>query len=139
MGQQQVLLIILTTIIVGISTIVAINIFTIASQNKNKDAVINDLILGATNAQQIWERPTFMGGINKNFQDNEELIIQAIGIPGIREGTTITNDNGTYTISPQAEDILDIQGLTSMSGEAIILTVFRTNDGRWDIEFKEDE
>ena len=139
MGQQQLILVLLVTIIIGISTVVAINVFSLVSENKNRDAVINDLISGATNAQQIWERPAFMGGINKNFQNNEELIIQAIGIPGIRDGITITNSNGVYSITPQGADILDIEGIASISGETIILTVFRTNYGRWDIEFKENE
>ena len=139
MGQQQLLLVLLATIIIGIATIFAINVFSLGAENRNNDAVINDLIIGASNAQQIWERPAFMGGINKNFQGNEERIIQAIGIPGLSDGIIIINDNGTYTISPQAEDILDIEGITRVSGETIILTVFRTNEGRWNIEFKEDE
>ena len=43
MGQQQLLLVILVTIIVGIATVVAINTFGTAADNANIDAVRNDM------------------------------------------------------------------------------------------------
>lgn len=39
MGQQQLLLVILVTIIVGIATVVAINTFSSAADSANLDAV----------------------------------------------------------------------------------------------------
>ncbi|MDZ7715010.1 MAG: hypothetical protein U5J95_02240 [Balneolaceae bacterium] len=44
MGQQQLLLVILVTIIVGIATVVAINTFSSASDSANVDAVRGDLL-----------------------------------------------------------------------------------------------
>jgi len=43
MGQQQLLLVILVTIIVGIATVVAINTFGAAADSANLDAVRQDM------------------------------------------------------------------------------------------------
>ena len=45
MGQQQLLLIVLGVIIVGIAVVVGINVFTASSANANRDAVIADFQL----------------------------------------------------------------------------------------------
>ena len=62
MGQQQLLLIILGVIIVGIAIAVGISMFSSGSIQANKDAVINDLNNLAANAYQYRIRPTTMGG-----------------------------------------------------------------------------
>src|SRR3989339_505095 len=43
MGQQQLLLIVLGVIIVGIAVVVGINVFTASSSQANRDATISDL------------------------------------------------------------------------------------------------
>jgi len=62
MGQQQLLLIILGVIIVGIAIAVGISMFSSGSVLANKDGVINDLNNLAANAYQFRTRPTTMGG-----------------------------------------------------------------------------
>ncbi|MDZ7806938.1 MAG: hypothetical protein U5K71_07465 [Gracilimonas sp.] len=51
MGQQQLLLVILVTIIVGIATVVAINTFGSAADSANLDAVRQDVATIAASAQ----------------------------------------------------------------------------------------
>ena len=43
MGQQQLLLIVLGVIIVGIAVVVGINLFNANATNANRDAVVSDL------------------------------------------------------------------------------------------------
>lgn len=67
MGQQQLLLIVLGVIIVGIAVVVGINVFTASSKNANRDAVISDLTTLAAMAQQHYRKPTAMGGGGNKF------------------------------------------------------------------------
>lgn len=62
MGQQQLLLIILGVIIVGIAIAVGLSLFTAQSVQANKDAMINDLNNLAAHAYQFRIRPSSMGG-----------------------------------------------------------------------------
>ncbi len=67
MGQQQLLLIVLGVIIVGIAVVVGINVFTASSKNANRDAVIADLTTLASMSQQHFRKPTAMGGGGNAF------------------------------------------------------------------------
>jgi len=67
MGQQQLLLIILGVIIVGIAVAVGINMFTGGARDANRDAVINDLVNLAAKAQQFYRRPQSLGGGENSF------------------------------------------------------------------------
>ncbi len=69
MGQQQLLLIVLGVIIVGIAVVVGINVFTASSVNANRDAVISDLTTLAAMAQQYYRKPVAMGGGGNKFKD----------------------------------------------------------------------
>lgn len=67
MGQQQLLLIILGVIIVGIAVVVGINIFTYNASDANRDVVIADLTNIATMAQQYYRKPAALGGGGNTF------------------------------------------------------------------------
>ncbi len=67
MGQQQLLLIILGVIIVGIAIAVGLSLFSAQSVQANKDAIVNDLNNLAANAYQYRIRPTSMGGGGNNY------------------------------------------------------------------------
>ncbi len=62
MGQQQLLLIVLGVIIVGIAVVVGINVFTASASQSNRDAVIADLTNIASMAQQHFRKPAALGG-----------------------------------------------------------------------------
>ncbi|MDF1611316.1 hypothetical protein [Stygiobacter electus] len=93
MGQQQLLLIVLGVIIVGIAVVVGINVFTASSSQANRDAVIADLTNLASMAQQFYRKPTALGGGGNTFT-----------------GWTIptalaTTGNGTYTATVAAQTV----------------------------------
>jgi type II secretory pathway pseudopilin PulG len=85
MGQQQLLLIILGVIIVGIAIAVGLSLFSAQSVQSNRDAMINDLNNLSAQAYQYRIRPTSMGGGQGDYS--------SFSIPTKMK----TNENGTYT------------------------------------------
>src|SRR5512134_1075091 len=93
MGQQQLLLIILGVIVVGIAVAVGITMFTDNAVSANKDAVTNDLVNLASRAQQFYRRPTALGGGQGSFV---LLTADAAGLAKLTSKPI--NSNGTYSI-----------------------------------------
>jgi hypothetical protein len=94
-GQQQLLLIILGVIIIGVAVVVGIAMFQDNALEHNRVLMINDLKTLASKAQHYYTRPSTMGGGNRSFVG---LTADARGI-GLLAGVKYTdNANGTYTI-----------------------------------------
>ena len=94
MGQQQLLLIILGVIVVGIAVAVGITMFTDNAVSANRDAVTNDLVNLAARAQQFYRRPTALGGGGNSF------VGLTADAAGLRKLTNRANNaNGAYTIT----------------------------------------
>ncbi len=62
MGQQQLLLIIIGVIIVGIAIAVGVSLFSGTSVSSNKDAILNDLLNIGQHAYRYKLRPEPLGG-----------------------------------------------------------------------------
>jgi Tfp pilus assembly protein PilE len=105
MGQQQLLLIILGVIIVGIAVAVGITMFQDNAINSNRDAVSNDLVNLAARAQQFYRRPIGMGGGGNTFTG---LTADAAGIAKLTQNAT--NDNGTYSIITAGDQAITLRG-----------------------------
>ena len=101
MGQQQLLLVILVTIIVGIATVVAINTFGSAADSANLDAVRQDVASIAAAAQGFYMKPEMLGGGGQDFTDISfnGMAFSANGISS--NGLEAQNENGRYIISGQ--------------------------------------
>ena len=116
MGQQQLLLVILVTIIVGIATVVAINTFGSAADQANIDAVTNDIATLASAAQGFYMRPAMLGGGSRNFNsggfNDGGVSFQGLAFPAtaIDQNTFMTaqNENGRYIIGDHAQDSFTI-------------------------------
>jgi hypothetical protein len=67
MGQQQLLLLVLGVILVGLAIIVGINVFAASSANGNRESLVADLTNIASMAQQYYRKPTALGGGNNTF------------------------------------------------------------------------
>ncbi|HCI69671.1 MAG: hypothetical protein CL662_07315 [Bacteroidetes bacterium] len=67
MGQQQILLILVVTVIAGVATVVAINTMSSTLQQNNIDAVRVDLSVIAAQMQAYYQKPRGMGGGSKSF------------------------------------------------------------------------
>jgi Tfp pilus assembly protein PilE len=94
MGQQQLLLIILGVIVVGIAVAVGITMFSDSAISSNRDALTNDLVNLASRAQQFYRRPTSLGGGGNSFN---LLTADAAGMARLTNNGS--NANGTYTIA----------------------------------------
>ncbi len=123
MGQQQLLLVILVTIIVGIATVVAINTFSAASESANVDAVRSDLLSVAASAQQYYMKPTALGGGGQEFTGISVTNLGAV--PGEKDASagTITNENGTYTLGAVGTDNFIMQATPATAGGGIQIRV----------------
>jgi len=106
MGQQQLLLIVIGVIIVGIAIVVGINLAATSAQSANRDAVIADLNNIGAFAQQYYRKPTALGGGGNSF-----------------EGFTIPPNltktgNGTYTLSGNpGQTAVTIVGIGNETGD----------------------
>ena len=67
MGQQQLLLLVLAVIIVGISIVVGIGMFNKHAEKANIDMVVTELMEMAGLAHQYYLKPTSMGGGGSKF------------------------------------------------------------------------
>ena len=93
MGQQQLLLIVLGVIIVGIAVVVGINVFTASSSQANRDAIIADCTNLASLAQQFYRKPTALGGGGNTFT--------GWTVPAALD----TTGNGVYTAVVAAQSV----------------------------------
>jgi len=114
MGQQQLLLIVLGVIIVGIAVVVGINVFTASSYQANQDAVVADMTTLASMAQQYYRKPTALGGGGNAFT-------------GWTVPTNLaTTANGTYTVNIDNADQITLTGTgteTDPDGNQVTVTM----------------
>jgi hypothetical protein len=103
MGQQQLLLIILGVIIVGIAIAVGISQFGAHSTQANKDGVTASLVNVAANSYQYKIRPTTMGGGAGSYV--------GYAIPS----KMAKDDNGTYALGTVASNSCGITGTSSIN------------------------
>jgi hypothetical protein len=118
MGQQQLLLVILVTILVGIATVVGINVFGTSAENANQDAVRQDIAQIASSAQGWYIKPTQLGGGGNSF---ENISFRSITFPADEitgsNSETAENLNASYTIS--AADADGFKVTATLSSEAV--------------------
>lgn len=104
MGQQQLLLIVLGIIIVGIAVVVGINVFTASSSQTNRDAVISDMTNLASMAQQYYRKPSSLGGGGNAFT--------GWTVPAALD----TTGNGTYTVTVNSASQITLVGVGNENG-----------------------
>lgn len=117
MGQQQLLLVILTVIIVGIAIAAGMTMFTAEGIQSNKDAIINDLNNIAAHAYQYRLRPKSMNGGAGSYA--------GFFIPS----QLATNANATYTCTPGPDAITFTAVSVSNSVNKVIASI--DSDGKF--------
>jgi hypothetical protein len=98
MGQQQLLLIVLGVIIVGIAVVVGINLFNANAEESAKDGVVSDCTNLGAMAQQYYKKPLSMGGGGNSFAG---FVVPA---------NLVTTANGSYTATPNGAVDCVIEG-----------------------------
>ena len=111
MGQQQLLLIVLGVIIVGIAVVVGINVFSASAASSNREAITADLTNLASMAQQYYRKPLALGGGGNLFTGwviptsfnktaNMSAIVTSVVAAGTVTFTAVGNETGTNGSSP---------------------------------------
>ena len=116
MGQQQLLLVVLGIIVVGVVIAIGIVLVNMESTSSNRDAMIDDLNTLAGEAYQFRVRLRSMGGGQGDYS--------SFTIPTKMR----TNENATYTISPSQNSIV-FTGI-SIQNSSNSITVTLGSDGK---------
>ena len=126
MGQQQLLLIVLGVIVVGIAVVVGINLFNANAVSSNRDGVVSDLNNLGAMAQQYYKKPTSMGGGGNTFtgwvlptqldttaNGNYSITVAAQSVTIVGNGTEKndagTNIRHTATVTPTSITVVQNQ------------------------------
>lgn len=117
MGQQQLLLILLGIVVVGIAIFVGINLFRANAIEAKRNNVTNELVNLAAMAQQYYMKPSSLGGGSRTFTGWNipgELVVTANGhftavvspddvvITGVGNEVVTSNDSVTVRINVTA-------------------------------------
>ena len=116
MGQQQLLLLALSAIIVGLAIVVGINMFGEGAAQANQDAVVNDVLTIATRAQGWYRKPAQFGGGGRSYNNVTLDTLQFVS----------PNENGSYTLTVLAGgDSLQVvgTGTEDLNGDGTPLSV----------------
>jgi len=100
MGQQQILLIVLSVILVGVAVAIGISMFRDNAINSNRDAIYSDLNNFAANVYKYRMTPTNMGGGGGAYTG---LAARDLG--------TLDNENATYTFTVDSADGVTINAV----------------------------
>ena len=98
MGQQQLLLIVLGVIIVGIAVVVGINLFNANAETSTQDSIVSQGTNIGAMAQQYFKKPTSMGGGGNSFTNFDTKVW-----PNLPTNLTNSTD-ATWEISTAGTD-----------------------------------
>lgn len=119
MGQQQLLLVILVTILVGIAAVVAIDTMQEARSNSNETAVRQDILMILNDAQIYYQKPEMVGGGSNSFDGISQQNILSI---------KPDNENGSYEISGSG-NTLTVTGTGRNGNVKVIATATMKGEG----------
>ncbi|MCS4038987.1 hypothetical protein [Salinibacter ruber] len=101
MGQQQLLLLVLSTVIVGLATVAGIQAFSENQAQASQDALVQRGTSIASDIQGLYGKPTQMGGVNDFTASSVtgESIANRLGyeVTGTSSGTATVSAEGAGT------------------------------------------
>jgi Tfp pilus assembly protein PilE len=118
MGQQQLLLIVLGVIIVGVAIAVGVTQFKSSAVDSNRQAVIGDLVNLAAKAQRFYRTPTSLAGGGQNF-NTFYLTASDTG-----------NANGSYSVTTDAPTALTYSAGSVTAVSASASTIYIVGCGK---------
>ena len=134
MGQQQLLLLVLGIVIVGLAVVVGIQAFSENQKKANADALVNDAIRIASDAQAWMLKPTAFGGGNNSCAttcDWNGVTFAQLGYPtGDQPGGDVAtaaqyeNINGVFDMVTGANVV--ITASNGATGNEVVVTVVGT-------------
>lgn len=111
MGTQQILLIVLAVIIVGVAIAVGVTMFNNQSYNSNKQAVSAELTNYSTVLMQYWKTPASMGGAGQ-VVGNVTVAKTAVYLGfSNADPYNFTTENGEFRVTGVDGTVVTIKGL----------------------------
>jgi hypothetical protein len=98
MGTQQLLLLALGIIVVGVAIAVGITMFNNASFKANEQSLVSELANYATQVIQYWKTPIAQGGASQQqIEITDEKVARFIGFNGL--GNTFSSNDGLFRVA----------------------------------------
>ncbi|WP_118841049.1 hypothetical protein [Salinibacter ruber] len=126
MGQQQLLLLVLSTVIVGLATVAGIQAFSENQAQASQDALVQRGTSIVSDIQGLYGKPAQMGGVDKLGDTSGSDIVTRLGYD--------TKSSGT----PSGDNVVPAQGAGSGGGCTITTDSDGTN-GTADVECQSDD
>ena len=120
MGQQQLLLIVLGVILVGVAVVLGIQYFAVGAEQGAKDELVAHSLTVGANAQQWFKKPTSMGGGGLTFVGFDANYFQLN--PKLQ-----TSTNGSYATSGESPTQIIVTGTPNINlgyGWTVTTTVY---------------
>jgi hypothetical protein len=116
MGTQQILLIVLSVIIVGVAVAVGISMFATQATNSNRQAIVSELQNYGAAAIQYYKTPSSLGGGGAGtpgFGANLAAVKAGVGVIMGFDATagTLTDDTGVFTLGWTSASVITITGV----------------------------
>ena len=119
MGQQQLLLLVLGIVIVGLAVVVGIQAFGENQKKANSDAITNDVIRIASDAQAWNLKPQAFGGGNGSFTGvTLTKLGYTLGTNGAKT-TAYGNLNGGYSLTEDSATQITILGCSTAQKNSV--------------------
>ena len=115
MGTQQILLIVLSVIIVGIAVAVGITMFNAQATNSNRQAIVGDMNNLASSALAFYKTPTTHGGGGGSWTAEIDNVGTWLGYDYDTGTNACSTGNGAFTLS-LAGDVVTIIGVGNELG-----------------------
>lgn len=122
MGQQQLLLLVLGIVIVGLAVVVGIQAFSENQKKANADALVMTAMRIASDAQAWLRKPSQFGGADlvsgqrpTDFT-GQTVTLEALGYPTDSAGDPYLDVNGQYSIAVSTGDLVITAESAAQSG-----------------------
>jgi len=104
MGQQQLLLIVLGVIIVGIAVVVGINLFNANAETATQDSLVSQGTNIGAMAQQYYKKPIAMGGGGNDFTDFTTKVFNNLPL------SLTTSTDAVWTVTAESATEVELTG-----------------------------
>jgi hypothetical protein len=101
MGQQQLLLLVLSTVIVGLATVAGIQAFSENQEQATRDALSQRALTIASDINALAAEPTQMGGVDTTASSLQSTVVNRAGYETVSVGQ---NNSTTKIAAPGAGD-----------------------------------
>ena len=124
MGQQQLLLLVLGIVIVGLAVVVGIQAFGENQKKANADALVNDGVRIASDIQAWALKPQAFGG-PATTGDFTNVDFLDLGYTGT--ATAYSNLNGSFALGTPTASCVTITGTGTVAGNTVYVKVTGTS------------